>query len=73
MVRTTPGQTVTCVVDWGDSVTSPATVATETAPGVYVCCPVGHVFLTQGSHTITLRAYVDGIEVGAGTRLVTVF
>lgn len=73
VVRATPGQTVTCVVDWGEPATSSATAATETLPGVYVCCPLGHVFVTSGPHTITLTAYVDGVAVGAAARPVTVF
>jgi hypothetical protein len=72
-VRTAPGRTVTCVVDWAERGATSTTVATETAPGVYSCCPVGHVFVDAGPHTITLNAYVDGALVGASTRAVTVF
>jgi hypothetical protein len=72
-VQAAPGRTVTCVVDWGEQGATSTTVATETSPGAYSCCPVGHVFVTAGTHTITLSAYVDGVLAGASTRAVTVF
>jgi hypothetical protein len=71
-VQAAPGQTVTCVVDWGELAATSTTVATETSPGVYSCCPVGHIFMTAGTHTITLTAYVNGAPAGASTRVVTV-
>ncbi|MCU1678952.1 MAG: hypothetical protein JWM93_3710 [Frankiales bacterium] len=73
-VTTPVDGTVTCTVDWGDQ-TPPSgpTPATRTGPGTYSCCVVGHIYLRQGTPTITLTAMVDGVPLGADAVAVMVF
>lgn len=72
-VTAPPGSAVTCTVDWGDG-TAPSgpTAATETSPGVYACCPVGHVYVTAGAFAIRVAATVNGAPAGAASVVVTV-
>jgi hypothetical protein len=73
-VTTPVDGTVTCTVDWGDQ-TPPSgpTPATQTGPGTYSCCVVGHIYLRSGTPSITLTAMVDGVPLGADAVVVTVF
>jgi hypothetical protein len=63
-VVTSADGTITCTVDWGDGSLPRSYPATQTAPGVYQCRPVSHLYLNAGVSAITLTTSAKDVPVG---------